>query len=69
MIARIEAGRSTPRVDTMRRLLGACGFAEELRPATDVDRTAIRELLRLTPSQRLDLATTEARNVDALIGR
>ncbi len=69
MIARIEAGRSTPSVDTMRRLVDACDFTEDIRPAPEVDRSAMRELLRLTPKERLDLAATEARNLEALVRR
>ena len=69
MIARIESGRSVPRVDTLSRLLDACGFTQDLRPATAVDRTAIRELLRLTPRERINLAAVEANNLEALVRR
>jgi transcriptional regulator with XRE-family HTH domain len=69
VIARIESGRSMPRVDTLARLISACGMSVEIRPAPDVDRTAIRELLRLTPRERLDLGTVEARNLEGLIAR
>jgi hypothetical protein len=55
-----------PRLDTFARLLDACGVSLELVPAPDVDRTAIRELLRLSPRERLDLAVTEARNLGAI---
>ncbi len=68
-IARIETGRSVPRVSTFTRLIAACGMSVEFRPAPDVDRTAIRELLRLTPRERLDLAAVEARNLEALVAR
>jgi transcriptional regulator with XRE-family HTH domain len=68
-IARIESGRSVPRVDTFTRLLDACGISLELRAAPGVDRTAMRELLRLTPRERLDLAVVEARNLEALPAR
>lgn len=53
----------------MRRLVEACGFTEDIRPAPEVDRSAMRDLLRLTPTERLDLAATEARNLEALVRR
>lgn len=59
-IARLESGRVIPRADTLERLLSACGFGFELRPASGLDRTAIRELLRLKPHQRLELAAADA---------
>lgn len=67
-IARIEAGRVSPRLETLDRLLAACGMGAELsaRRGEGVDRTAIRQLLRLTPRQRLDLAVTEAANLALL---
>jgi predicted transcriptional regulator len=61
-IARIEMGHEDPRIATLERLLRACG--EELRAqplrGEGIDRTQIRELLRLTPRQRLELAAEEA---------
>ena len=67
-IARIESGRVSPRVASLERLLEACGFRLAIRQAggEGIDRTAIRELLRLTPAERLRLATEEARNLAAL---
>lgn len=60
-IARIEVGREDPRVGTLQRLLMACG--EELNAIAargeGVDRTQIRELLRLSPRERLDLIGEE----------
>jgi hypothetical protein len=52
-----------PRLDTLERLLRACGVTLEPVPllGDGVDRTAIRELLRLTPSERARLAVEEAR--------
>jgi hypothetical protein len=52
----------------MERLLVACGarLVVEDRPGHGVDRTAIRELLRLTPTERLELATREASALEAL---
>ena len=54
-IARIERGRVDPRIGTVDRLLEACGYGLESMPCLGigVDRTQIRELLKLTPSERL----------------
>jgi len=54
-IARIERGRANPRVTTLDRLLEACDYGLESMPrlGIGVDRTQIRELLKLTPSERL----------------
>lgn len=67
-IARIESGRVRPRLDTVDDLLRACGMGLELEPRLGhgVDRSVIRELVRLTPRQRLELAAAEAANIDAL---
>ena len=57
-----------PRVDTLDRLLAACGLRLEASPAagSGVDTTAIDAMLRLTPSERLRLATVEAANLARL---
>jgi predicted transcriptional regulator len=67
-LARIESGRITPRVDTVERLLRACGMTLEVSPLAGVgiDRTAIRRMLKLSPRQRLQLATKEAHNLASL---
>ena len=54
-IARIERGRVDPRIGTLDRLLEGCGYGLESMPrlGIGVDRTQIRELLKLTPSERL----------------
>ena len=54
-IARIERGRVDPRVTTLDRLLEACGYGLESMPrlGIGIDRTQIRALLELTPSERL----------------
>jgi transcriptional regulator with XRE-family HTH domain len=67
-IARIESGRVSPTADTMDRLIEACGLrlVVEDRPGRGIDRTAIKELLRLTPGQRLAEVAAEARSLDAL---
>ena len=67
-IARIEQGRVTPRVDTLTHLLAACGRELELvpRPGQGIDRTVIRQLLKLSPRERLNLAVAEATNLKRL---
>lgn len=56
-IARIEAGTADPRLGTLERLFEACGWVIEAapRPGERVDRSQMRELLLLTPRQRLEL--------------
>ena len=56
-ISRIEAGRVDPRVGTLDRLLEGCGYGLEHLPrlGIGIDRTVIRSLLDMTPSQRLEL--------------
>lgn len=68
-IAKIESGRASSRVDTLVRLLKACGFrlAIEAERGVGVDRTSIRELLGLTPEQRLELAAVEGRHLESLV--
>ena len=68
VIARLESGASVPRVDTFDRLIAACGLDAELAPrlGEGVDRSVIRELLDLSPGQRLRRAVVEARNLAAL---
>jgi transcriptional regulator with XRE-family HTH domain len=67
-VARIELGQLSPRVDTLDRLLRAAGHSLATEPilGVGVDRTQIRELLRLTPTERVRLAAADARGVDAL---
>lgn len=68
-VARIESGGVVPRVDTLEHLLRACGHTLEVtrRAGSGVDRSVMRELLRLTPRQRLDLAVTEAHNLERFL--
>jgi transcriptional regulator with XRE-family HTH domain len=62
-----ERGRDTPRVDTLARILEACGFEADMtfRRLDDVDRTQIRENLAMTPAARLE----SVRNVSKLRAR
>ncbi|MEW5991577.1 MAG: helix-turn-helix transcriptional regulator [Chloroflexota bacterium] len=62
-IARIEAGRSDPRVQTLDRLLEGCGYGLEHLPrlGIGIDRPQIRERLDLSPSDRLVRAIEEDR--------
>ena len=67
-VARIESGAVSPRVDTVDRLLAECNarLTIDTRPGRGIDRTAIRELLRLTPTQRVESAAEEARNLETI---
>ena len=71
VIARIERSGVVPRVDTLDRLLAGCGEALESRPrlGAGLDRSAIRELLKLTPAERARLAVREARNLERVWSR
>lgn len=63
-VARIESGAVVPRMDTLNRLLRACGKDLELveRAGTGLDRTLIRERLKLSMAQRAHLAVREWEN-------
>jgi hypothetical protein len=54
-VHRVEAGRVSPRLETLDRLLAVCGFAVTLerRLGADVARSPIRELLRISVARRL----------------
>ena len=69
-IARIEAGTVDPRVGTLDRLLSACGFDLEVEPrlGEGVDRSQIREMLALSPAERLARITEEVNLVQRLSG-
>jgi transcriptional regulator with XRE-family HTH domain len=60
-VSRIERGLASPRFDTLDRLLRECGRQLDLveRRGLGVDRTLIRERLRLTPGERARLAVRE----------
>lgn len=68
-IARIESGDVIPRADTLDRVLEACG--SDLEPSSrlgqGLDRSVIRELLKLTPGERSRLGVEEAKNVEPLL--
>lgn len=53
-VARYETARALPDIDTLHRLLAACGQRLELRsvPIDPVDLRQLRESLELTPGQR-----------------
>lgn len=70
-IAKIESGVVIPRVDTLDRLLAVCGEALEAvrRKGEGVDRSVIRNLIRISPSERASIAVAEARNVDRLLAK
>jgi transcriptional regulator with XRE-family HTH domain len=58
VLSRIERGHASPRFETLDRLLRQCGKGLELveRPGLGVDRTLIRDRLRLSPGARARLA-------------
>jgi transcriptional regulator with XRE-family HTH domain len=59
-ISRIERDQISPTVETMRSLLHLLGDDLELRvvePDSGVDRSMIRERLKLTPGDRVDYGT------------
>lgn len=67
-VARIELGLLSPRTDTLERLLWVTGWALATEPALGVglDRSQIRELVRLSPGERARLAAADAATLDAL---
>ena len=62
-----ERGRDTPRVDTLARILEACGFEADMtfRRHDDVDRAQLRQNLAMTPAERLE----SVRNVSTVRAR
>jgi transcriptional regulator with XRE-family HTH domain len=67
-VARIELGLLSPRAETLERLLRPTGRGLATEPAlgAGIDRSQIRELLRLTPGQRARLAAADAAALDGL---
>src|ERR1700693_2919600 len=61
-VARIELGAVDPRSDTLAGLLNAAGYELDTtrRLGIGIDRSQIRELLQLSPRDRLNLAATDA---------
>lgn len=70
-IAKIESGAVVPRVDTLDRLLEACGEGLEpiARPGIGLDRTGYTELLRLGAEDRILRAGAEASALERLLQR
>ena len=70
-ISLIEDGKTSPRFATLDRLLGVCGFELEIVPreGIGVDRSRMRELLRLPPAERARIAIEEARNLEKISPR
>ena len=66
-IARIERGRADPRLGTLDRLLEGCGFGLEVEPrlGIGIDRSQIRDLLRLSAEARLMLGMDNDREFAA----
>lgn len=64
-VAKIESGAIVPRVDTLDRLLEACGEGLESlpRPGRGVDRSLPRNLLALDPATRARVASDSNRNM------
>jgi transcriptional regulator with XRE-family HTH domain len=70
-ISLIEDGKTSPRFATLDRLLDICGFELEIVPRAGVgiDRTRMREFLRLAPAERARIAIGEARNLEKVFPR
>lgn len=73
-VARIELGAVAPRADTLEKLLFAAGreLATDRQLGIGIDRGQIRQLLGLTPRQRLELAARDAahlRRLDTAAGQ
>jgi transcriptional regulator with XRE-family HTH domain len=65
-VARIERGHENPRVETIEKLLRACGWRLDARQlgGIGIDRTQMRELLVLEPTERLRSGVAEAIALD-----
>jgi ethanolamine utilization microcompartment shell protein EutS len=63
-IARIETSRTSPRFDTLAHLLAVCGFELEVEPkkGVGVDRSQIRQMLAMTPTERARFAARSNQN-------
>jgi predicted transcriptional regulator len=62
-VGRIEANAVDPKFDTLVRLLEASGYELSLdrRLGQGIDRSLIRDRLRMSPEERIRLAVEEAR--------
>ena len=69
-VGRIEAGRTDPRSSTLIKLLRACGCDLEVEPlrGRGIDRSQIRALLALSPTERIAGLKQGARALRALDG-
>lgn len=63
VVARWESGRVSPTVETLSKVVRACGLdlVISLRPADDHDLDLALQSQRLTPEQRLDQLTATVR--------
>lgn len=71
-ISRIEAGRMEPTYQLLDRLLRACGMEVvpiDRQAADAVDRSLVREMLKMDPDQRFRHAVEASRKVQALVDR
>lgn len=70
-ISLIEDSKTSPRFTTLDRLLDICGFELEIVPreGIGIDRSRMRELLRLPPAERARIAIEEARNLEKIFPR
>lgn len=68
-VARWESGRVSPTVDSLAKVLLACGHEIDVRPrrGEGIDRSVIRELLRLTAAERLRRAAVESSNLQGFL--
>ncbi len=67
-VARIETGYLQPRWETMGRLLAATEHSlEVIRSGEGIDRSQIRTLLSMTPAERLESATRDAKGLSRFL--
>ncbi len=67
-VARIESGSVVPRVDTLDRLLFACGMSLEVMPriGEGVDETLPAGALELSPAQRANHAARTSNEISRI---
>lgn len=70
-VSRIEGQQHNPRLKTIERVLRACELELAVVPrlGLGIDRTQIRERLRLTPRERIEQGASAATAVEAFAGR